>query len=217
MGDKEKITRHFNKIKCSVSEALTDKHSMFFRLHSPVHRLSALIAGSIFPWMIICHGALDHETTQHTKRIVGNFNDELIRLEKEPNIKSPAHKEFIDNILSEENISERQAYILLRRAENSFGELHEITGYNIGSIDDLREARGELGESAQPEHIADATVQAERVENILSGAYILSFAIFMICVGGGLISKSERVQNCALNARTLRDQKRTNVSTVMLD
>ena len=196
--DSQDVKHKFDEAKYKVSKAVSDKESRYFS------GTGAFYLGTLFLLFGANHVSntyvnqeLDTVTTDQTMQQYIQMEDALTALEASEELDQDAHKRFVDNLLILDDLSEEQSQELLTKYEDVFGETENTVGYEIGSIDDLREVRAALGDGASAEQIAAGTVEEQDFEDMYGYAHGAVWWTMVLLLGGALLGSIPGVRRIA--------------------
>ena len=199
--DSRDIKYKFDQVKHKAAKTLSKKDSPFFSFNGIAYTSAMLATNLLFFGTVMVDNELDTQTTENTdvvaQELVDEYNALLTDGDTDPDL--DAHKAFMDNLVLAEDISETQMKELLDIYQEVHGDVQDMVGYELGSIDDLREVRAELGEGATAEEVAAATVEAQQKEDIMDGVHMGAFSVFILLFAGILVGKSRSVRRSAEN------------------
>lgn len=185
--DKRDLKYKFDTAKHKVASTLSNPKSYFFKTSGGGYMLTLLAVNSIFLGNALVNDDLDQEVTSNTLAVQEQIQENYETLLATDEIDLEAHKDFIGSLLLSEDLSEEQSNTFLEAYEEHFGETETTVGYEIGSMDDLRESRIDLGTDATAQEIASATVDKQQVEDIFQNLHLGASAVLLfLLMGAGL-------------------------------
>jgi len=196
--DSQDVKHKFDEAKYKVSKAVSDKKSSYFSGNGAVYLGTLfLLFGANHVSDTYVNQELDTVTTEQTMQQYVQMEEALTALEASEALDQDVHKRFVDNLLTADDLSEEQSQEFLTKYEEAFGETENTVGYEVGSIDDLREVRTELGDGASAEQIAAGTVEKQDIEDIYGYAHntVLFTMVFLLC--GALLGAVPGVRRLA--------------------
>lgn len=197
--DSRDIKYKFDQAKHKAAKTLSKKDSHFFSHNGIVYTSAMLATNLLFFGGVMMNNDLDTQTTANTdvvaQELVDEYNALLTDGDADPDL--DAHKAFMDNLVLAEDISETQMQELLDIYQEVHGDVQDMVGYELGSIDDLREVRAELGEGASAEEVAAATVDAQETEDLIRDIHMGSGAVFVLLFLGMIMGRSRSVKRSA--------------------
>jgi len=195
--DSRDLKYKFDQVKHRAAKTLSKKDSQFFSFNGIAYTSAMLATNLLFFGTVMMDNNLDTQTTANTDIVAQELVDEYNGLLTDEVPDQAAHKAFMDNLVLAEDISETQMQELLDIYEQTHGDVQDMVGYELGSIDDLREVRAELGEGATAEDVAAATIDAQQTEDILDGVHMGAFSVFILLFAGVMVGKSRSVRRSA--------------------
>jgi len=195
--DNRDIKYKFDQAKHKVAKTLSKKDSQFFSTNGIAYTSAMLATNLLFFGSVMMNNELDTQTTANTDVVTQELVEEYNALLTDGDPDLEAHKAFMDNLVLAEDISETQMNDLLEIYQEVHGDVQDIVGYELGSIDDLREVRTELGENASAEDVAAATVDAQETEDLIRDVHVRSGAVFILLFLGMVVGRTRSVKRSA--------------------
>ncbi|TVQ82516.1 MAG: hypothetical protein EA357_08670 [Micavibrio sp.] len=137
MVDKAELKYKFDKTKHGAAKFTTERPHIVWG-----SCLAVLVGVSVTENVLT--GKVDNLTTENTAAVQQELRQEFAALAAKPDDQE-AQREFLYNLFRAEDLSERQTQDKLREFEKNYQSHHDVLGYKIGHIGDLRESRAEVG------------------------------------------------------------------------
>lgn len=174
--DKSQLKYKFSKAKHGAASAIV-KHPVMF-----IGAFFTVMMGTSVTESVL-KADLDEQTTAQTAAVQQELQQQFALLGGD---NQDGQRNYLEDILTAEDLSEQQAYDMLRDFEESHDtDIEDVLGYNIGNIGDLRESRAEIG-TDNMQQLAEYNKEKSKDENIVGGIY--DFVIFplwiLLCING---------------------------------
>lgn len=195
--DSRDIKYKFDQVKHKAAKTLSKKDSPFFSLNGVVYTSAMLAANLMFFGSVMVNNDLDTQTTENTDMVAQELAAEYNALLTDETPDRVAHKTFMDKLVLAEDLSETQMNDLLDIYQTTYGDVQDMVGYELGSIDDLREVRAELGEGATAEDVAAATVDAQQTEDMMKDIHTGALVVFLLLFSGAMVGRAKSVRRSA--------------------
>lgn len=174
--DKTQLKYKFSKAKHGAASAIV-KHPVMF-----IGAFFTVMMGTSITENVL-KADLDQQVTEQTATVQQELQQQFTQLTAD---NQDQQRNYLENILTAEDLSEKQAYEMLRDFEKSQDtDIEDVLGYEVGNIGDLRESRAAVG-TDDMKALADYNNDQGTDEKIVGGVY--DFVIFplwiLLCMNG---------------------------------
>lgn len=178
--DNRDLKYKFDKARYNAANAVSNEESSF-SICNKWSYIGMLVMMQVTTGVFVAvHDDPDQETTAKTTIVHNEISQTWNDLSSMQGFDKHAHQNFISSVLKAEDLSEEQALGFITSYEETYGDTETTVGYDIGSIDDLREVREKLGPHANAEEIAEGTVKKQKVEDGVKFAHRGSGVLFLL-------------------------------------